>query len=483
MSVFKKDNIKILALFSGICFLYTVSLSHINAKIGGALPGDEHIRLYILESVSIGLGFLCCPILLNKPDGGKKWRRMLLILSLIFFLITTFILHFVTTGPVMRLSVVYQMLPVGLIAGYGYVIVSNRTNKDPFIGIVVAGGYSIAILSQFIFQLELNIGILLPVLEAVICLLVVLHEIHYTGAFEVEDQDMSGAAATDQTAYKGTVETQNIKELRPNGGLELIRLIVIATCLLALSSYVDGQMNVTFDVSLFFSWSRLMFIPGSIFMGLAWSHKRIRIAPVAMLLTAVVAFLMPVLLTDETYYGVDICVFYFYIGTCVTYLTLTFMKYADLSGNPFAAVMFRVLDNILTVVFVLLGLGAIPVIAMIAIDVILLVIIVALMWIGGDFEPVTKYERLFISEIASENNKKRSDILDDERIRRFAERYGLSERESETLKLLLTKDEKGEVMAKELGVSRRGFVSFTTSIYQKTQTGSRIGLMQKFMAE
>lgn len=483
MSVFKKDNLKILAFFSGICFLYTVSLSHINVKIGAALPTDEHLRLYILECLSMGLGFLCCPVLLNKPDGGKKWRRMMLILSLIFFLITTFILHFVTTGPVMRLSVVYEILSMGLIAGYGYVIVSNRANKDPLIGPVVAGAYSIAILSQFVLQLELNLGLWLTVLESVICLLVVLHEIHYTGAFEDEDQDMSGAAQTDQTVYKGTVEAQSIKELRPKGGLEFIRLIVIATCLLVLSSYVDEQMSVTIDVSQYFTWSRLMFVPGCIFMGLAWSHKRARIAPVVMLLSAVVAFLMPVLLTDEAYYGLDICVFYFYIGICMTYLTLTFMKYADLSGNSFAAVTFRVLDNILTVVFVLLGLGTIPAMAMIVADVILLVLIVALMWLGGDFEPVTKYERLFISEIASENNKMSSDILDDERIRQFAEKYGLSERESETLKLLLTKDEKGEVMAKELGVSRRGFVSFTTSIYQKTETGSRIGLMQKFMSE
>ncbi len=366
----------------------------------------------------------------------------------------------------MRLSVVYEMLSMGIIAGYGYVIVSNKTNNNPLIGMLVAGGYSIAIFSQFVFQLKISIGVLFPALEAAICVLVVMYEIRYPGVFEDKDD-----------------EARSIKDLRPKGGMELLRLVIIAICLLALSSYVDEQMAVTIDVSRYFSWPRLMYIPGSLIMGLAWSYRRARIAPVVMLLTAVAAFLMPVLLTDEGFYGLDICVFYVYIGICMTYLTLTFMKYADLSGNPFAAVMFRVLDNLLTAVFVVLGLGGISAIAMIVVDVVLLIIIVALMWLGGDFGPSTEYERRFFTGIASGNDELKSDLSDDERIKRFAEKYGLTDREQEALILLLTRDEKGEDMAKELGVSRRGFVSFTTSIYQKTETTSRIGLMQKYMSE
>ncbi len=462
----KKDNLRTVIFFGGICFLYTVSLSHINVTIGGALTDSEHVMLYVLECLSMGIGFLFCPIILSKPGGGEKWRRIVLIASLIIFCITAFILHFVTTGPFMRLSVVYEMFSMGIIAGYGYVIVSNRTNKDPFIGMIVAGGYSIAIFSQFVFQLKINLGVIFPALEAAICVLIVMYEIRYPGVFEDEDD-----------------EARSIKDLRPKGGMELLRLVIIAICLLALSSYVDEQMAVTIDVSRYFSWPRLMYIPGSLIMGFAWSYRRARIAPVVMLLTAVAAFLMPVLLTDEGFYGLDICVFYVYIGICMTYLTLTFMKYADLSGNPFAAVMFRVLDNLLTAVFVVLGLGGISVIAMIVVDVVLLIIIVALMWLGGDFGPSTEYERRFFTGIASGNDELKSDLSDDERIKRFAEKYGLTDREQEALILLLTRDEKGEDMAKELGVSRRGFVSFTTSIYQKTETTSRIGLMQKYMSE
>lgn len=65
----------------------------------------------------------------------------------------------------------------------------------------------------------------------------------------------------------------------------------------------------------------------------------------------------------------------------------------------------------------------------------------------------------------------------------FASRYGLTGRECEVFSLLITKDEKGDDMAKELGVSRRGFVRLTSSIYIKTETGSRVALLQKYMSE
>ncbi len=462
----KKDNLRTAIFFGGIYFLYTVSLSHINISIGGALTDSEHIMLYVLECLSMGIGFLFCPIVLNKPGGGEKWRRIVLIVSLIIFCITAFILHFVTTGPFMRLAVVYEMFSMGIIAGYGYVIVSNKTNNNPLIGMLVAGGYSIAIFSQFVFQLKISIGVLFPALEAAICVLIVMYEIRYPGMFEDEDD-----------------RACSIKDLRPKGGMELLRLVIIAICLLALSSYVDEQMAVTIDVSRYFSWPRLMYIPGSLIMGFAWSYRRARIAPVVMLLTAVAAFLMPVLLTDEAFYGFDMCVFYLYIGISMTYMTLIFMKFADLSGNSFVAVLFRALDNLMTVLFVILGLGRISALAMIIVDVVLLIIIVALMWIGGDFELSMGYERRFFAGMASDNEGTNTDISDDDRISNFAARYGLTDRESEALKLLLTRDEKGEVMARELGVSRRGFVSFTTSIYQKTGTGSRIALLQKYMSE
>ncbi|MCR4788433.1 MAG: hypothetical protein K5888_07600 [Lachnospiraceae bacterium] len=468
MNLFKKDNFRMLAFFSGICFLYTVSLSHINVEIGGVLSASEHIRLYMLECMAAGFGFLLCPLILNKPDDRYERRRLILYLFSAVFVLTTLMLYFVTNGVLMYVSVVFGMLSMGVIAGYGYVIMSRSIITNASMGIIIAGGYVIAILLQFILQLELDLGMLVPALEIVICLLLVREELKNTG------KPMMSVMADPENAGRS---------YKPNGRSELLRIMVIAICLLALSSYVDEQISVTFDVSSFFGWARLMIIPGYLLMGVAWSHQRIRIAPLLMLLSAVAALLMPVLLTDEAFYGLDICVFYFYIGICMTYLTLTFMRFAELSGNAFAAVLFRVTDNLMTVMFVLLGLGLIPAMAMIVVDVVLLVMIVALMWIGGDFESSTGYEQRFITGMASGYNDSRDAGSDDEKITHFAEKYGLTDRESEVLKLLLTKDEKGEVMAKELGVSRRGFVSFTTSIYQKTQTTSRIGLMQKYMSE
>ena len=76
-----------------------------------------------------------------------------------------------------------------------------------------------------------------------------------------------------------------------------------------------------------------------------------------------------------------------------------------------------------------------------------------------------------------------SDVSSGDRMAMFTRKYRLTNRESEVFKLLITRDEKGDDMAKELGVSRRGFVSITSSIYKKTDTGSRVALLQKYMSE
>ena len=134
----------------------------------------------------------------------------------------------------------------------------------------------------------------------------------------------------------------------------------------------------------------------------------------------------------------------------------------------YTAVAFRTMDNLLTAFLVLVGFSALPLLPVLIIDISLLAVIIILLWQGDEFNTVSEQY---------------TDAGRGDKMTEFALRYGLTERECEVFTLLMTKDDKGDVMAKELGVSRRGFVSLASSIYRKTDTGSRVALMQKYMSE
>ena len=176
---------------------------------------------------------------------------------------------------------------------------------------------------------------------------------------------------------------------------------------------------------------------------------------------------MPVLLTDPGFHTMDMCLFYLYVGICVSYNSLQLMSIADRYNNRYAAVSYRALDNLITSVFIPINIGRAPYLAIIVMDITMIALVIVLMWLNGDLNLIA------FPEVEQDVNK----------IETFAERYGLTDRESEVLRLLLTQDEKGDEMAHQLGISRRGFVSFTSSIYKKTETSSRISLMQKYMNE
>ena len=69
-------------------------------------------------------------------------------------------------------------------------------------------------------------------------------------------------------------------------------------------------------------------------------------------------------------------------------------------------------------------------------------------------------------------------VLDEaERTNLFSEKYGLTEREKEVLERLLTTEETGQEMAEALCISRRVLQRHIASLYEKTGTKTRMGLV------
>ena len=62
-------------------------------------------------------------------------------------------------------------------------------------------------------------------------------------------------------------------------------------------------------------------------------------------------------------------------------------------------------------------------------------------------------------------------------VQAFAKAHELTPREEEVLQLILTKDGTNKELAKELMISERVYQRYLTSIYDKTGTNSKVGLI------
>ena len=58
--------------------------------------------------------------------------------------------------------------------------------------------------------------------------------------------------------------------------------------------------------------------------------------------------------------------------------------------------------------------------------------------------------------------------------------YNLTPREREVLNLLISSDDKLQEIADKLSISKRTLERYVTSIYKKTNTTSRVGLISLF---
>lgn len=435
--------------FTISCLIYTTTMSMLNRDIAGNVEG-RHMFLYMLQSLTLGVGLLLYPFIRQTLGFSGKVTKALSVISGAVYSACILSAGFIDSYPgiiaIMILAPVAMGYPVGMV----YVRFAHDMRDDGRIGRMFGTALGISIFIQYIIQIRWNIGKALAPVMCILCISMIVWDLR---------------SGSDRLCC-------DMKEGRSSacsfGGHGFLRLIIAAACFDILAIYLDGQMELAFETADFFAWPRLLYGVAFILMGFLWDLGKGRAATVTMTIAAIASILMPALLLEERFYIFDICFFYFYLGMCLVYNSLRLMQYDAMKGNMYAAVAYRVIDNLLTAFFVLIGFSALPLLPALIIDILLLAVIVILMVKGDEINAVRE-------RYAYENAG--------DKMEAFASKYGLTERECEVFSLLMTKDEKGDDMAKELGVSRRGFVSLTSSIYRKTDTGSRVALLQKFMSE
>lgn len=97
------------------------------------------------------------------------------------------------------------------------------------------------------------------------------------------------------------------------------------------------------------------------------------------------------------------------------------------------------------------------------------------------------FRSISFSILPQESAKETSDdasapLTREEVIQAYAKHYGFTPRESEVFEKLISTEDGNQQIADSLYISRRVLQRYIAAIYEKTDTKSRIGLFQNFIA-
>ena len=220
-----------------------------------------------------------------------------------------------------------------------------------------------------------------------------------------------------------------------------------------------------------FGWPRLISLIGALAAGAVWDYRNGRYFPLYVVLLSFVTILN-IVFFDSGRFGflANMCLAYFCLGSVLMFLIFAFRELALRSDNPgFRAIQGRVIEKLTDAAGIFLlfhisfaGVVAMQLLAMAA------GVTMAFFW----------HEKTAAGSGSESIALQMSPALDEtERTNLFSEKYGLTEREKEVLERLLTTEETGQEMAEALCISRRVLQRHIASLYEKTGTKTRMGLV------
>lgn len=234
--------------------------------------------------------------------------------------------------------------------------------------------------------------------------------------------------------------------------------------------HAAGRLNVA-------GWPRLLLGVGELSAGMLYDvRKRACMPPVALCATLFTALGIVFLYENPT---AGMCIYYFWAGFYVVYFTVVFLDLAPRTSNPALwAGMGRISRSFVV------GLTAAPSEWLltaenskttITVQILTFAVILVLFWLKGDLIPAKPLGP------EDTDNRQPPDGSDKKRtLADFAAKYQFTPRETEVMEKLLVSDQGIKELAAEINISGRVLYRYLNSLYEKTGTSSRIGLLLLF---
>lgn len=462
----KHRIIFLIVFFSVYMFEYMVTLTFIDHKNIGVSDPFWQLALHYTDYVLVAGGFISFAFLRRILKEEIARIRLLAVLNLLYF-VSVIALYFLQEPAVFSLLAMLAAFSLGMLGGLVYYHMSSALTQTSHMGKVMAIGSSVAVILQYLLQEHLNLlpGIPLALVLGFSATLWLAANKPWARSEEDCPPDDKEPAASREDVRK--------------------RLLILSLSVIALSvigTFYDTQMmrlNVQTNYQEFnyYAWPRLMLITGYVLIGFIGDIKKRKYVPIATLCIAMFAVFNPILFGELENYYFNMCLYYTCLAANVSYFNLMFWDIAPKTQNPeLWAGMGRVISGLADVAWAATHLADLPLNFIIGIDILMFIVLVISLAAGG-------YLLIEHKTGDRENDSETADMWvlpPQQRLKLYAEHCSLTPRETEVLEKLLTTEDGVQEIADSLYISRRMLQRYIASIYEKTETKTRIGLFQSY---
>ena len=277
-------------------------------------------------------------------------------------------------------------------------------------------------------------------------------------------------------AEQEQMDSEDVESLKrienPNlAGLALIVVVMLMTCIF---STLDAEVTLVHvsgngDVG---NCPRLLLVLSALFAGVFYDACHQKYMNLIMYGVTILSTLCIVVMENGGSFYTGLVVFYLSAGFFVVYFTSSFMKLSYQMNLPqLWAGLGRAVNNVCAFIMSSLSLKLLQSNNSVfrnGIVLLLFVLISVAFHFYAAFLKISKEEDI-VEEVS---------ISEEERLQQFARAFELTQRETEVLHVLLVSDDNVQEIAEQLLISRAALYRHITSINEKTNTKSRIGLVQ-----
>ena len=451
-------------LLCGICFAlcffaFMLTEAFINERCAVILGSGAVNTVYTFGLVCTGAGFLSFS-LLRKICKEEKSRKAALLIIGAACLAAAVVLLVADRPAVFLISAVAALLLTGHLGGCMYYNTAMYFTGSRYTGRMLGAGMGAAIFLQFVVQnltpqsVAFMIGILLSVVFVMYFII----------------------RAPEDWILENPLPYSSDSRRDRKTAAALIAAVALMSLVAGMIDSVLTAFNAenVYDV---YSGVRLFYALGLILAGCIADIRERAYLPLATVCAILLSSVCLFFLSEEVGYFAGTALMYLYSGFYVIFFTVMFLDFAPKSGCPeLWAGMGRIVRSLTVAAIVLPALKIFDALGGTALAVgsclgSIGILLVLLPHIG---RAVT----------ASEQGKgvpEQQEPTPRQRLELYARRCALTPRETEVLERLLTTDDDLQGIADSLYISRRMVQRYVSSIYEKTETKTRLGLFQSYI--
>ena len=461
----KRQKITSSELLCAICFAlcffaFMLTEAFINERCAVILGSSAVNPAYTFGLVCTGLGFFSFSLLhrLCKKEKSRKTAQTILGILCIG---AAMVLLFANQPALFLTSSSAALLLTGHISGCVYYNTAMYFAGSRYTGRLIGMGMGAAILLQFVVQ---N---LMP--QSVAFIISIVFSVAFVMCFIIKAP--KDWILENPLPYSADTKKEFKKAL----------LLIVAVVLMSLVAGMIHSVLTAFNAEKsydIYGGVRLFYVLGLILAGFLADIKERKYLPLSTVCTILLSSVCMFFLSDEVSYFAGTALMYLYSGFYVIFFTVMFLDFAPKSSRPeLWAGMGRIVRSFTVAATVLPAFniyGAVgnTVLAVVSCLLSILILLVLLPYLSNAAVSFKPTEELISGS---------PELSPQERMKLYAQHCSLTPRETEVLEKLLTTEDGVQEIADNLYISRRMLQRYIASIYEKTETKTRLGLFQSYM--